>query len=161
MGIVYLLHLDSPLAHARHYVGYSTNGHTLKRRLAHHERGTANCSFTNALHKAGIGFKLARTFKGVDRSYERALKNTHKVKSVCLICNPKAPKTYQPKCLHTNKIGDNYGESCEDCGKVLAGYGYGGFFGGNRMIGQKCRHRFVDSGDTTKTCMYCQLEKEK
>lgn len=161
MGIVYLLHLNSPLAHARHYVGYSTNGHTLKRRLAHHERGTANCSFTNALHEKGIGFTLARTIKDVDRNFERQLKKTHNTVRYCPICNPNATKKYKPKCLHANKIGDNYGESCQDCKKKLAGYGYGGWFGSKLEYDPKCIHRFVDNGDTTKTCMYCQLEKVK
>ena len=32
-------------------------------------------------------------------------------------------------CQHRRKIGDNYGETCLDCGKQLSGFGYGGWFG--------------------------------
>lgn len=94
---VYILHLDTPLHHARHYVGFSQNGRTLTARIEHHRNGTARCSFTNALHRVGITFTLARVFKGADRHYERSLKNTKNVSYYCPICNPKAPKTYTPK----------------------------------------------------------------
>lgn len=158
MGIVYLLHLNTPLAHAKHYTGWSTNKKTLAQRLAHHERGTANCNFTDALHEKGIGFTLAATIPGVDRNFERRLKETHNVTRYCPICNPKAQKKYKPKCLHPNKIGDNYGESCQDCKKPLAGYGYGGWFGSELKPVRKCKHRFVEV-DGRKTCMYCEREK--
>lgn len=89
---VYILHLDTPLHHAKHYSGFSQNGRTLKQRIAHHENGTARCKFTDALHRLGIGFKLARVFIDADRNFERALKNTHNVPYYCPICNPRAPK---------------------------------------------------------------------
>lgn len=99
MGIVYILHLDTPLHHAKHYTGWSTNGRTIRRRLDHHANGTAGCKFTRALHEKGITFTVARLFKGVDRHFERALKNTHKVTKYCPICNPNAP-AYKPKENH-------------------------------------------------------------
>ncbi len=30
------------------------------------------------------------------------------------------------QCSHNHRIGDNYGVTCQDCGEVLAGYGYWG-----------------------------------
>lgn len=89
---VYILHLDTPLHHARHYTGFSTNGWTLRERIEHHRHGTASCNFTRVLHALGISFTLARVFKGKqhDRNFERALKNTKNVPYYCPICNPNA-----------------------------------------------------------------------
>lgn len=85
---VYILHLDTPLHHAKHYVGFSTNRRTLRNRLEHHAHGTANCRFTQVLHQLGITFTLARLFKGnkYDRNFERKLKNTKAVPRYCPIC---------------------------------------------------------------------------
>lgn len=95
---VYILHLQSPLHHARHYVGYSKNGRTLAARIEHHEKGTAGCRFTQVLKERGIGFTVARVFKGkqFDRSFERHLKRTKNVKLYCPICNPN-PRDYTPR----------------------------------------------------------------
>lgn len=73
---VYILHLDVPLHHARHYVGFSTNERTLQERIEHHRRGTAKCVFTRVLMEKGITFTLARVFRGerFDRTFERKLK---------------------------------------------------------------------------------------
>ena len=89
---VYILHLDQPLHHARHYVGFSTNNRTLSERLEHHRKGTAGCRFTEVLRERGISFTLARVFKGsqYDRHFERRLKNTKAVPRYCPICNPQA-----------------------------------------------------------------------
>lgn len=37
-GIVYLIHLGEPMAHARHYIGWARS---VAARLAHHRKGTA------------------------------------------------------------------------------------------------------------------------
>lgn len=66
-------------------------------------------------------------------------------------------------CNHKNKIGDNYGESCYDCGKQLSGYGYGGWFGRN-ITKQTCIHLWTplgDNGAKFEICMYCEMEREK
>ena len=94
--MVYILHLATPLAHARHYTGFSQNGRTLKERIAHHHAGTAHCRFTEVLHELGIGFEVARVFKNADRTFERKLKNTKHVARYCPICNPQ-PRAYHPK----------------------------------------------------------------
>lgn len=82
---VYLLHFDRPLKHARHYIGFSTS---LKRRLEHHAKGTGS-SLMAAVAKAGITFRLVRTWKA-DRTFERKLKNGKNAPHLCPICNPKA-----------------------------------------------------------------------
>lgn len=101
MGIVYLLHFDRPLGgdkhQAIHYVGFSKNKRTLGLRIEHHRKGHAGCSITNALKEHGIGFTLAKIFEGVERTFERKLKNTKKVAPYCPICNPDTAREYKPK----------------------------------------------------------------
>lgn len=57
-------------------------------------------------------------------------------------------------CNHRNRIGDNYGESCYDCGKQLSGYGYGGWFGRN-LTKQTCIHLWSPCGNM-EVCIYCE-----
>lgn len=94
--MVYILHLDTPLHHAKHYTGFSTNNRTLAERLEHHRRGTAHCKFTEVLREKGIGFQLARVFPNASRTFERMLKNTKQVSRYCPICNPN-PQEYHPR----------------------------------------------------------------
>jgi predicted GIY-YIG superfamily endonuclease len=82
---VYLLHFDKPLKHARHYIGFSTS---LARRLEHHRKGSGS-SLMAAVARAGIEFKVARTWKA-DRTFERSLKNRNNAPKLCPICNPNA-----------------------------------------------------------------------
>lgn len=62
------------------------------------------------------------------------------------------------KCTHLSIRGDNYGETCNQCGEQLAGYGCGGFFGSNLTGYEKCIHvfspMFIGGG---RACIYCQL----
>lgn len=66
-------------------------------------------------------------------------------------------------CPHNTRVGDNYGESCMDCGKQLSGYGYGGWFGsrisGTQVKNPKCIHVFapVEGGEA---CIYCEEWRE-
>ncbi|GHB87281.1 hypothetical protein GCM10007390_48850 [Persicitalea jodogahamensis] len=54
-------------------------------------------------------------------------------------------------CPHDRTQGDNYGQTCVDCGQVLGGYG---FWGEGRKT---CLHRFVSSHDPKYVeCLYCQ-----
>ena len=64
-------------------------------------------------------------------------------------------------CQHLNRIGDNYGESCSDCGKQLSGYGWGGWFGRNLTEDRHCIHLFAPLGEkgSAEWCIYCQLPK--
>lgn len=58
-------------------------------------------------------------------------------------------------CPHCCRNGDNYGESCRHCGKQLAGYGNGGWFGSNLTGTEKCLHDWTDSGDG-QICRFCE-----
>ncbi|MEW6179204.1 MAG: hypothetical protein AB1522_04675 [Chloroflexota bacterium] len=50
-------------------------------------------------------------------------------------------------CEHRNKVGDNYGLTCLDCGEVLEGYGYWG-------QSETCRHVWL-KGEGGYECLYC------
>ncbi len=89
-GTIYLIHFERPLAHARHYIGFAVD---LPARLAQHEHGNGS-KLMAALHKLGIGWCVARTWRG-DRAFERRLKNYHGPR-LCPICQAnytrRAPK---------------------------------------------------------------------
>jgi hypothetical protein len=64
-------------------------------------------------------------------------------------------------CDHLRKVGDNYGESCADCGEQLSGYGYGGWFGININGNRTCIRLFSPVGDDgAKICIYCEEWEE-
>ncbi|MGH3737254.1 MAG: hypothetical protein ACRDT6_16805 [Micromonosporaceae bacterium] len=59
-GTVYLLHLDRPYRHARHYTGWTSD---LAGRLAEHAAGHGS-RLLAVVRGAGIGWQLARTWRG-------------------------------------------------------------------------------------------------
>jgi hypothetical protein len=83
-GTVYLLHFDQPFGHARHYLGWASDGN-LHRRLAHHAAGTG-ANLLRHVGKAGIGWELARTWAG-DRTLERRMKARGHTRA-CPVCRP-------------------------------------------------------------------------
>jgi predicted GIY-YIG superfamily endonuclease len=86
-GTVYLLHLDPPLHHARHYVGWTSN---LDQRLEEHRAGTSGARLMEVVKQAGGSFRLVRTWAG-SRSLERAIKNRKEAPKLCPECTP-APR---------------------------------------------------------------------
>lgn len=54
-------------------------------------------------------------------------------------------------CQHHRKQGDNYGETCLDCGQVISGYGYWGEGGNNQ-----CVHQWLPDGEGAFFCLYCE-----
>jgi predicted GIY-YIG superfamily endonuclease len=78
---VYLLHLDRPLSHARHYLGSTAD---LEARLEEHRRGTG-ARLMEVCKERGIGFTLARTWAG-GRTLERQLKQQKGGPRLCPIC---------------------------------------------------------------------------
>lgn len=81
---VYLLHLDQPLSHAQHYVGFTTN---LRARLMSHRLGRSGARYMEVVKERGIGFRLVRTWSG-DRNFERRIKRLKNAPRYCPICNP-------------------------------------------------------------------------
>jgi hypothetical protein len=82
-GTVYLLHLDPPFGHAKHYTGWASD---LYGRLAHHGTTTGANLLLHAA-KAGGSWTLARTWPG-DRYLERRLKRSGGAARRCPICRP-------------------------------------------------------------------------
>jgi len=83
-GTIYLLHFDEPFGHALHYLGWASPGN-LGNRLAHHAAGTG-ANLPRHVAKAGIGWRLARTWTG-DRTRERQLK-ARGHRRACPVCRP-------------------------------------------------------------------------
>jgi len=83
---VYLLHFDTPYAHAQHYLGYADK---ITHRVVRHQTGQAS-PLTRAARKAGIVLILARTWPGTNRYWERKLHNQHNNRRLCPICTPHA-----------------------------------------------------------------------
>lgn len=93
MNECYLLHLKTPLGHARHYLGVTTN---LAKRLKLHATGRGANMLRVAKERQGkaFGFTLARTWDiPVDmtpRAYEIKLKNRGSGARSCPICQEAA-----------------------------------------------------------------------
>jgi len=83
-GTIYLIHFNQPLAHARHYLGWTTN---LQERLYAHETGNG-ARLMEVISERGITWRLVRTWEG-GRDLERRLKAQHHNPRLCPICNPR------------------------------------------------------------------------
>jgi hypothetical protein len=85
--MVYLIHFSQPYKHARHYVGWTQNGHTLRSRLKSHRAGNG-ARLMEVVTKAGIDWEVVRTWKGEegDRNFERKLKRQKHSWRHCPVC---------------------------------------------------------------------------
>src|ERR1700677_1755041 len=83
--MVYLLCFDKKFKHAKHYIGYANTPKSFEKRLACHRKGQG-AKLMAAIAKAGIEFKVARTWDTGDRNFERKLKNRKKSSELCPIC---------------------------------------------------------------------------
>jgi hypothetical protein len=91
--VVYLLHFDRPLAHARHYVGIALDGDPV-RRLAEHLAGHGS-PLVRAVVEAGIAVDLVLSMPG-DRGLERRMHHRHGSR-LCPVC--KARRRGDPRQL--------------------------------------------------------------
>ena len=83
-GIVYLEHLDRPMAHARHYLGWTPYSTPALRHQQHLiGRGARLLQVAN---ERGITYGIVRVWPG-GRSLERKLKAQHHGPRLCPICN--------------------------------------------------------------------------
>jgi hypothetical protein len=83
-GTVYLLHLDQPLEHARHYRGWALD---MESRQRHNAAGTGARMLAVAKAR-GITWQLAASEPG-DKNRERQLKNRGGAVRLCPICREK------------------------------------------------------------------------
>ena len=84
---VYLIHFETKLAHAGHYLGSTAD---LEARLQCHLHGQGARLMT-VVTELGITWRLARTWPG-DRKLERRLKRRKEGPRLCPICNPRATR---------------------------------------------------------------------
>ncbi len=82
---VYLIHFNTKLEHAQHYIGYSNDIFT--RYMQHGTRQGANILYV--ARQRGITWRLVRTWPRATRTIERKLKNRHNHKHLCPICTPR------------------------------------------------------------------------
>lgn len=87
---VYLIHLSSPICHARHYLGW-TKRDTVEERLAKH-RSNQGARLLAVANQLGIEYEVVRTWEG-DRKLERQLKRRKHSPLLCPMCNPLGWKT--------------------------------------------------------------------
>jgi len=153
---VYVIHFNQPYRHAKHYTGIAKN---IKSRMREHASGNG-ARLLQVLKENNIGFKYSIIKEFPDFSsahtYEKYLKTKiKKPQRYCPICKE------QNKCKHKSVIGDNYGETCQICRKILSGYGYGSWFGNNIKSPRSCIHNFLHYYDNLEICIYCQQERLK
>jgi hypothetical protein len=83
-GTVYLIHFARPLAHARHYLGWTAI--SLAERIEQHRAGRG-ARLLQVITAAGIPFEVVRTWPG-GRPLERRLKDGHQAPRLCPLCSP-------------------------------------------------------------------------
>lgn len=82
MGTIYVLHIDPPFKHARHYVGWTPRD--VEQRLEDHLRGSGSPLIRAAVQQ-GHDVILTTTFEGT-RDMERYLKKKHGAAAFCPLC---------------------------------------------------------------------------
>ena len=85
-GWVYLIHLERPLHHAKHYLGSSTD---VVGRMDAHRRGQGS-RLLRAVNGAGIGYQVVRLWRYNSetqaRRYEAQLKRQQHNGRLCPVC---------------------------------------------------------------------------
>jgi len=84
LGTTYLLHFEEPIAHARHYLGWTNN--FLKRMNEHRHGCRERCVLTWELKQRGILWTVARTWTHVTILHEKELKKMKNTPRYCPIC---------------------------------------------------------------------------
>jgi predicted GIY-YIG superfamily endonuclease len=82
-GTIYLIHFETKLHHAQHYLGFCEDGN-LEARLARHISGHGS-KLMRAVMEAGIRWRVSRVWAG-DRHLERHLKRKKSSRSLCPCC---------------------------------------------------------------------------
>lgn len=89
--MIYLIHFQTPLAHARHYIGFVDGDlDQVQARLQEHRAGWG-AKILAECNRRGIAYDVVATFPG-DRARERQMKKWKKGACKCPICSPS--KTY-------------------------------------------------------------------
>jgi predicted GIY-YIG superfamily endonuclease len=83
-GTVYLVHFARPLAHARHYIGWTENEEI---RVEFHREGRGS-RLLAAIQREEIPWLVVRRWKG-SRARERYLKRQRNAPAFCPVCSPR------------------------------------------------------------------------
>lgn len=92
---VYLLHIDPPLRHSRHYIGFAYDGN-LEERLKRHKLGTGGTLPKHAI-AAGSTITVAHVWPGASREFERYVKRHGGATRWCPLCKVLTRKMPQPE----------------------------------------------------------------
>lgn len=84
--MVYLIHFQSKLHHAQHYIGFVETDLMQRIELHLSNRGA---KLLAAVNNQGIEWQVVRLWLEGDRSFERKLKNYKKARCFCPICRGK------------------------------------------------------------------------
>jgi hypothetical protein len=98
---VYVIHIEPPFHHARHYVGFSKD---ILARLALHQLGQSQVALIRAAVLAGHRLILAHVWPDADRNFERRIKNRKNTPRYCPICQGKAPSLPQQLVTHRSLL---------------------------------------------------------
>jgi len=89
MATVYLIHLDQPISHAKHYLGYSSLENVIDR-LARHKAGKG-ARLLQVANERNITYSIIRTWEFATwqeaRKFERKLKSQKHTPRLCPVCN--------------------------------------------------------------------------
>lgn len=85
-GTIYLLCIDPPVRHARHYLGWTSRAAVV--RLEEHVSGRGSPLVHAA--RRGSAVDLVRTWPDATRTQERALKDRKNARFLCPRCKPAA-----------------------------------------------------------------------
>jgi predicted GIY-YIG superfamily endonuclease len=93
-GTVYLVHFDRPLAHARHYIGWTRDEEI---RVERHRNGHGS-RLLAAVQREGIPWTVVRRWRG-SRAHERYLKRQRHAPQFCPVCSPRPRNPQWPRHL--------------------------------------------------------------
>jgi len=85
LGTVYLLHFERKYYHCQHYIGFTVRSN-IGDRMDEHVMTDKGSNLVKAVSDAGIKVSLVRAWKGVDRNFERKLKNRKNAPKLCPLC---------------------------------------------------------------------------
>ena len=80
---IYLLHFQTPIHHAQHYTGITTD---LAERMVRHFNGSGS-KLTAEFARLKIAFTIARVWEGAAQEDERRMKEMKNGRQYCPVCN--------------------------------------------------------------------------
>lgn len=81
--MVYLIHFESKLHHAQHYIGFCQSAFFQR---MHQHATNQGAKLLAAVNRHGIRWYVARIWYNGDRSFERQLKNRKNAPCICPVC---------------------------------------------------------------------------